>query len=121
MYFPVLVIAMPEAIEVSMTPAIIGSMSRPDWVTPAPVAICRNVGRNASAANMPMPMTRPMTVETVKTELRNSRMGSTGSVARSSTTTNSTHATSVPAISATSRVSPRSYAAGPCSPARRRG
>ena len=99
---------MPEPMAVTMTPTIIGSMRKPDSVTPAPVDICRNVGRNARAANMPMPRMKPMTVAMVNVRFLNRRSGSNGSLARSSTTMNSAIATSVPTTSASRPGSPQS-------------
>ncbi len=82
--------AIPDPMAVIMTPTIIGSMRNPDSVTPAPVDICRNVGRNASAENMPMPSTRPISVAMVKVRFLNRCSGSSGSSARFSTRTNAT-------------------------------
>ena len=90
---------MPETIEVSMTPAIIGSMSSPEPVTSVPAAICMNVGRNAIAENMPSPSSRPMTVESTKVGFLNSPTGMIGFDTLDSTKTNSAAATMVPMIS----------------------
>jgi len=98
----------PEPIVVSIMPAIIGSMSRPDCVTPAPEDICRKVGRNVSAENMPMPTTRPIVVEIANVRLRNRCSGMRGSSARVSARTNSAVATTKPAESPISSGSEKS-------------
>lgn len=85
LYRPVLVMRIPEVIAVSMSPAIIGSMRNPDPVTETPADICRKVGRKLSAANMPMPMTRPTLVAMVKVGFLKRCSGMSGSSARCST------------------------------------
>src|SRR3954466_6206998 len=84
---------------VTMMPAVIGSMSRPDVVADSPELICRNVGMNAIAENMPSPTARPSAVATTKVGLRNSVIGMIGSTARSSTATKTHAATKKPASS----------------------
>ena len=100
---------MPETMEVSIMPAIIGSISQPDSVTPAPVDICRNVGIIAMAENMPMPRTRPMRVVIVNVRLVNSRSGISGSLARVSATMNAATEASVRTARPDSRQFDQSY------------
>src|SRR6478609_7439991 len=84
LYLPVLVMSRPDAIEVPMTPTIIGSMRRPDAAADVPDDICRNVGTKPSAANMPMPIAMPIAVALMKIGLRNIDSGMIGSAARDS-------------------------------------
>ncbi|MGW6659538.1 hypothetical protein [Rhodococcus sp. NPDC055024] len=93
---PVFATAMPEEIEVSRRPAIIDSISRPDAAAEVPADICRNVGTNPIAANIPRPRARPIAVAFTKTRLRNSSRGMIGSSARVSVITNATVASSIP-------------------------
>jgi hypothetical protein len=72
---------------VRMMPTVIGSISRPELAADRPEAICRNVGMNAIAENMPRPTAAPSVVATTKVRLRNRVMGMIGSAARSSTAT----------------------------------
>jgi hypothetical protein len=55
--------------QVPIRPAIIGSISSPETAAEVPEDICRNVGMNASAANMPMPRVKPMAVLLMKIRL----------------------------------------------------
>src|SRR6478609_6990257 len=89
LYLPVLVMSRPDAIEVPMTPTIIGSMSRPDAAADVPDDICRNVGTKPRAANMPIPIAMPMAVALMKIGLRNIDSGMIGSAARDSVKMNS--------------------------------
>ena len=86
-YRPVRVISMPERIEVPMSPTIMGSISKPDAAAEVPDDICRNVGTNPIAANIPRPMVRPIAVALTKIGLRNSDSGMIGSFAFASTST----------------------------------
>src|SRR3954465_3048698 len=75
---------------VVMMPAVIGSMSRPEFAADSPELIWRNVGMKAIAENMPSPTAAPSAVATTKVRLRNRDRGITGSTARRSTSTNTT-------------------------------
>ena len=77
-------------------PTIIGSISRPETAAEVPEDICRNVGTNAMAANMPRPSVKPIAVALTKTRFLNSDSGMIGSSARASAITNSTTAASRP-------------------------
>src|SRR4051794_30542078 len=85
---------------VRMIPAVIGSMSRPELAAESPELICRNVGMNAIAENIPSPTARPIAVATTKVRLPNSVSGMIGSVARRSTNTKTTAAMTNAASSA---------------------
>ena len=75
---------------VRMMPAVIGSISRPEFAADSPELICRNVGMKAIAENMPRPTAMPSAVATTKVRLRNSDIGMIGSTARRSTSTKAT-------------------------------
>src|SRR4051812_45210879 len=108
LYRPDLLIAMPDQMEVPIRPAIIGSISSPETAAEVPADICRNVGMNASAANMPMPRVKPMAVLLMKIGLRNRLSGMIGSSARRSASTK--------AQAASSRPAPKSQVTGEAQP-----
>ena len=81
----------------SIRPAIIGSMSRPDAAAEVPVDICRKVGMNARAANMHMPRKNPIAVATMKMRFVNRESGMMGSLALDSISTKTSPARSAPA------------------------
>ena len=74
-----------------------GSSNRPETAAEAPDDICRKVGTNAMAENMPMPSTKPTAVASTNTLLRKNDSGMIGSSARDSTSTNSDAAITTPA------------------------
>ncbi len=78
------VIRIPETIEVPIRPTIMGIISRPDAAAEVPDDICRNVGTNPIAANMPSPRVRPIAVAFTNTGLRNRLSGMIGSSALAS-------------------------------------
>src|SRR4051794_9097870 len=90
LYRPVRAMNPAEPWMVRMMPAVIGSMSRPEFAADSPELICRNVGMKAIAENMPSPTAAPSAVATTKVRLRNRDSGITGSTARRSTRTNTT-------------------------------
>src|SRR3954452_16605590 len=92
---------------VTMMPAVIGSMSRPELAAESPELICRNVGMNAIAENMPRPTAMPSAVATTKVGLPNSESGMIGSMARRSTSTKATAETTNAAIMARVRPAPQ--------------
>src|SRR3954447_1905549 len=96
LYRPVRAMNPAELWMVVMMPAVIGSMSRPEFAADSPELICRNVGINAIAENMPSPTARPRAVATTNVRLRNSVIGMIGSAARRSIATNITAATTKP-------------------------
>src|SRR3712207_2106151 len=100
LYRPSLRISDAELWMVRMIPAVIGSMSRPESAADSPELICRNVGMNAMAENMPRPTAMPSAVATTKVGLPNRLSGTIGSTARRSTSTNATAATTNAAASA---------------------
>ncbi len=76
---PVFEIAIPEKIDVPMSPTIIGIISSPDSAADVPEDICRNVGTKPIAANIPIPSTSPIAVALTKIGLRNRLSGMIGS------------------------------------------
>jgi len=72
---------MPEAMEVPISPAIMGTISSPDSAAEVPEDICRNVGTNPIAANIPMPSVSPIAVALRNAGLRNRWSGVMGSSA----------------------------------------
>ena len=100
----------PDQIEVPISPTIMGTMSSPDSAAEVPEDICRNVGTNAMAANIPSPRVRPIAVALTNTGLRNRPRGMIGSSARVSFQTNSAVATTMPPAQAQVAAAPQ-----PCS------
>ena len=90
-----------------------GSMRSPEVAADVPEDICRNVGTNPIAANIPSPSMSPMAVALTNTGLRKSPSGMMGSAARRSTTTNRTAATIRPAPHAHVETAPQPCAALP--------
>jgi hypothetical protein len=92
----------PLPIDVSSRPATIGSVRSPDSVADTPSTNCMNVGMNVNAPSIANPTMNDNTQHTVKTGLRNSRIGRIGSATWLSTHTKiasaATDATNSPMI-----------------------
>lgn len=82
LYLPIRLVARPAAIEVTMTPAIIGSISRPLFVGDAPLTICRYSGMKMIDPNITRPRMKPAALARAKVRRRNSFSGRIGSLAR---------------------------------------
>ena len=74
-YLPVREMIWPDPIEASRSPAIKGSVAKPDAVGLSPKTICRYSGRVSRAPNMPNPTSTPRTVAIENTRERKRRSG----------------------------------------------
>jgi hypothetical protein len=87
LYRPQRLITLPETIDVTRTPAIIGVMCSPELVGESPFVTCRYSGRNVTAPKSASPTTKPIALVTANTRFRNRDSGRIGSSARASQAT----------------------------------
>src|SRR3954454_3592247 len=96
LYRPVRPTMVPAAIEVPSRPMTNGKVCSPELVAETPFTYCRYVGRKVIAPSIAKPTMKASTTQTLNTDERNKRNGSTGSTARLSTRTNTDSDTTEP-------------------------
>lgn len=99
-YWPVLLTTLPLKIDAMSRPMTMGRVRTPEMVAESPSTYWRYVGRKIIAPSIAKPTMKLRTEHTVKTGLRNSRIGSIGSTARVSTQQNRASAITPPAYRA---------------------